>query len=51
MLIILFILELGKGNKQTPSFAFFTTMKAYCLMKLGKHSESSDLLTEIKPMN
>ena len=36
-----------KNNKQP----FFNTIKAYCLMKIGKHSECSDLLNDIKPMN
>ena len=36
-----------KNNKQP----FFNTIKAFCLMKMGKHSECLDLLNEIKPLN
>lgn len=34
---------------KNPKSAFFNTLKAYCLMKTGKHSDCQDLLTEIKP--
>ena len=30
---------------------FFVTIKAYTLMKLGKHPDCLDLLAEIKPQN
>lgn len=34
---------------KNPKSAFFNTLKAYCLMKTGKHSDCQELLTEIKP--
>ena len=43
----LVILGLAKNSKHP----FYNTIKAYCLMKLGKHQECQDLLTEIKPHN
>ena len=36
-----------KNNKQP----FFNTIKAYCLMKIGKHQECEDILGDIKPMS
>ena len=37
------------GLMKNPKSAFFNTLKAYCLMKTGKHQDCQDLLTEIKP--
>ena len=34
---------------KNPKSAFFNTLKAYCLMKTGKHQDCQDLLVEIKP--
>ena len=34
---------------KTPKSAFFNTLKAYCLMKTGKHADCQELVTEVKP--
>ena len=38
-------IELGKSNQKSP---FYNVIKAYILMKQGKHTESQELLAEIK---
>ena len=38
----------GKIAKNSKS-PFFNTIKAYCLMKQGKHADCNDILAEIRP--
>jgi len=40
----------GQRLMKNPKNSFFNILKAFCLMKTGKHSDCRDILKEVKAM-